>query len=169
MKLNRGDVLFHQGETGALYQLKEGLIKIIRIKEDGTTTLVNLILPGEIFPHHSLMNRNEYFGTAIVVIPCKVEMIPSDIWYHELESNPERLKEIALVLQEKLRMMQQRIDQLTTVKPVERFELAEKWFKRYFPDLFLEDVLNQEEIGQFIGLRRETVNRLLKKLRGDGK
>jgi CRP/FNR family cyclic AMP-dependent transcriptional regulator len=164
MKLKPGTVLFHQGDTGPLYHIKEGLIKVLRTKEDGTTTLVNLILPGEFFPHHSLLSRKEYFGTAIVLLPSVIETIPSDRWYFELENDPQRLKEVALVLQEKLRMMQQRIDQLTAVRPAERFTLAEQWFKRHFPDLVLNDVLNQEEIGQFIGIRRETVNRLLRKL-----
>ncbi|EGL82449.1 putative transcriptional regulator, Crp/Fnr family [Caldalkalibacillus thermarum TA2.A1] len=163
MKLKPGQVLFHQGDTGSLYHLKEGLLKIVRVKEDGTSTLVNLILPGEIFPHHSLLTQKEYFGTAVALLNSEVEIITSDSWYHELDQNPERLKEIALVLQEKLRMMQQRIDQLTAVKPAERFELAERWFRRHFPHLVLADVLNQEEIGQFIGVRRETVNRLLRK------
>jgi CRP-like cAMP-binding protein len=163
MKLEPGEILFHQGDSGSLYRLKEGLIKIVRIKEDGTSTLINLILPGEIFPHHSLLTPNENFGTAIVLLTSEVDVISGEEWYSDLDHNPERMKEVALVLQEKLRMMQQRIDQLTAVKPAQRLELVEKWFKRYFPDLVITDVLNQEEIGQFIGVRRETVNRLIRK------
>ncbi|RKL64764.1 Crp/Fnr family transcriptional regulator [Salipaludibacillus neizhouensis] len=160
----KGETLFRQGETGPLFLLKDGLLKVTRLKEDGTSTLVNLILPDEVFPHHSLLTPNEYFGTAIAAIKCEVKIIPSSDWYDQLENNPQRLRETALLLQNKLRMMQQRIDQLSAFSPSEKFLLFRQWFHSYFPDLVLEEVLTQEEIGQFIGLRRETVNRMLRKL-----
>lgn len=163
LRLKPGEILFHQGDIGSLYRLKSGLIKIIRLKEDGTSTLLNLIFPGEIFPHHSLLTPRENFGTAVVLLPSEVEVIPGEEWYSELEQNPELLKQIALLIEDKLCMMQQRIDQLTAVRPALRLELVERWFKKSYPDLMLSDVLTQEEIGQFIGVRRETVNRLLKK------
>lgn len=162
MKLRPGEILFHQGDSGSLYHLKEGLIKIVRLKEDGTSTLLNLILPGDIFPHHSLLTPSEYFGTAVILVDSEVEAISEESWYSELDHNPKRLKEIALLLQDRLRMMQQRIDQLTALRPIDRLQLVEEWFQEHFPDLVISDVLNQEEIGQFIGVRRETVNRLLR-------
>ncbi len=162
MKLRPGEILFHQGDSGSLYRLKEGLIKIVRLKEDGTSTLLNLILPGDIFPHHSLLTPSEYFGTAVILVDSEVEAISEESWYSELDHNPKRLKEIALLLQDRLRMMQQRIDQLTALRPIDRLQLVEEWFQEHFPDLVISDVLNQEEIGQFIGVRRETVNRLLR-------
>lgn len=162
MKLRPGEILFHQGDSGSLYRLKEGLIKIVRLKEDGTSTLLNLILPGDIFPHHSLLTPSEYFGTAVILVDSEVEAISEESWYSELDHNPKRLKEIALLLQDRLRMMQQRIDQLTALRPIDRLQLVEEWFQEHYPDLVISDVLNQEEIGQFIGVRRETVNRLLR-------
>ena len=83
-------------------------------------------------------------------------------WYEELERNPEHFRTIARQLQDKLRMMQQRIDQLTEVTPAAKLVKMERWFQQYIGTLKLTDVLTQEEIGQFIGLRRETVNRLLR-------
>lgn len=162
--LKKGEVLFHQGETGPLYCLHKGVLKVIRLKENGTSTLVNLLLPGDIFPHHSLLTPNEYFGTVIAGITCEVEILPNDQWYDQIEHNPEQLQHVALSLQNKLRMMQQRIDQLTAITPSERFLLFRQWFNSHFPNLIIEDVLTQDEIGQFIGVTRETVNRLLRKL-----
>lgn len=45
----------------------------------------------------------------------EVEPIISNEWYDKLQANPASYENIAIQLQSKLRMMQQRIDQLTTV------------------------------------------------------
>lgn len=162
MRLHKGETLFRQGETGPLYKLESGLLKIVRIQEDGNTHLVNLIVPGETIPHHSLISPGAYHGTAIALVACDIQLLPAAQWYADLEGDPAQYRAIARQLQDKLRMMQQRIDQLTAVAPAVKLEKLEGWFRQYIGDLKLTDVLTQEEIGQFIGLRRETVNRLLR-------
>lgn len=162
--LKKGEILFRQEEIGPLYHLHKGLLKVTRLKEDGTSTLVNLLLPGEIFPHHSLLTPNKYFGTVIAGVTCEIEMIPSEVWYEQIEHNPAQLRQASINLQMKLSMMQQRIDQLTAITPAERFHLFRQWFSTNFPDLVLNDALTQEEIGQFIGVTRETINRLFRNL-----
>lgn len=162
MKLHKGETLFRQGESGSLFRLKSGLLKIVRVHEDGHATLVNIIVPDETIPHHSLISPKPYYGTAVALVPCEIETIPAEVWYRELEMNPEQFRLIAQQLQEKLRMMQQRIDQLTEVTPAAKLKKLENWVRSYLGDTVLTDVLTQEEIGQLVGLRRETVNRLLR-------
>ncbi len=164
MFLHKGEILFRQGESGPLFELKSGLLKVVRVHEDGTASLLNLIVPGEVIPHHSLISEKDYHGTAMALLSAEVEVIPEKEWYRELSENPEKYREVALLLQTKLRMMQQRIDQLTAVATKERVDLLQNWFQQYFPDMSVKDVLTQEEIGQFVGLRRETVNRVLRHL-----
>lgn len=162
MILHKGEVLFRQGESGPLFHLKSGLLKIIRIHEDGNAILVNIIVPNEIIPHHSLISPNPYFGTAIALVTCEIEILPAADWYASLDREPHKSRFIALQLQDKLRMMQQRIDQLSAVTPSDKLKKLQQWFQSYISPASLTDVLTQDEIGQFIGLRRETVNRLLR-------
>lgn len=42
--LHKGDVLFRQGEDGPLYFIKTGLLKVVRLEEDGTPFLFNIIV-----------------------------------------------------------------------------------------------------------------------------
>ncbi|WP_438432628.1 Crp/Fnr family transcriptional regulator [Gorillibacterium sp. sgz500922] len=165
MFLQKGETLFRQGEQGPLYRLESGMLKIVRVHQDGSQFLVNLILPGEIIPHHSLISPNPYYGTAIALMPSEVAVLPSNEWYRDLEGDPERLRAIAEQLQDKLRMMQQRVDQLTEVSPAGKLQQLQEWLRVYIAPATLTDLLTQDEIGQFIGLRRETVNRLLRKPR----
>lgn len=162
MILHKGETLFRQGDAGPLYHLKSGMLKIVRLHEDGAQILVNLIVPDEIIPHHSLISPKPYYGTATALVTCEIEVLPEAAWYRNLEQNPDRYREVALKLQDKLRMMQQRMDQLTTVSPAEKLLKLQSWFKTYVSSESLTDVLTQDEIGQFIGLRRETINRLLR-------
>ncbi|MBP1991784.1 Crp/Fnr family transcriptional regulator [Paenibacillus eucommiae] len=162
MIIHKGETLFRQGESGPLYHLRSGLLKIVRVHQDGTLILVNIIVPGEIIPHHSLISPNPYYGTAVALVTSEIEVISNVEWYEELERNPEKCRSIALLLQDKLRMMQQRIDQLTEASPAEKLRKLQAWFAAYIAPATLTEVLTQDEIGQFIGLRRETINRLLR-------
>ncbi|ANC79081.1 Crp/Fnr family transcriptional regulator [Fictibacillus phosphorivorans] len=164
MLMAKGEILFRQGEEGPLFRLDSGLLKIVRVHEDGSQVLLNLIIPGEVIPHHSLTSPNEYNGTAIALLPCEITRIEPQQWYRSLEEDPSKYKEVALLLESKLRMMQQRINQMSTLTPEGKIRKLQNWFANYFPDIQIEKVLTQEEIGQFVGLRRETVNRALKKL-----
>ncbi|MBD7965807.1 Crp/Fnr family transcriptional regulator [Fictibacillus norfolkensis] len=164
MLMAKGEILFRQGEEGPLFRLESGLLKIVRVHEDGSQVLLNLIIPGEVIPHHSLTSQNEYNGTAIALLPCEITRIEPQQWYRSLEEDPYRYKEVALMLETKLRMMQQRINQMSTLTPEGKIRKLQNWFTNYFPDIQIEKVLTQEEIGQFVGLRRETVNRALKKI-----
>jgi CRP/FNR family cyclic AMP-dependent transcriptional regulator len=162
MLIHKGETLFRQGDSGPLYHLKKGMLKIVRLHEDGNSILLNIIVPNEMIPHHSLISPNPYHGTAIALVTCEIEILPAAEWYKELERNPELFRTIALQLQSKLRMMQQRIDQLTEAAPAEKLRKLQQWFQLYIGPANLTDVLTQDEIGQFIGIRRETVNRLLR-------
>lgn len=160
--LHKGEVLFRQGEEGSLYFIKSGLLKVVRLQKDGTPFLFNIIVPSETIPHHSLISPKDYHGTAIALMKTEVEPIMNHIWYTKLHSDPRLYAEIALQLQTKLRMMQERTDLLTLVSPKERLLRLQTWFTTYLGDIPIHDILTQTEIGQLIGVRRETVNRLLR-------
>jgi CRP/FNR family cyclic AMP-dependent transcriptional regulator len=162
MRLNRGEILFRQGESGNLFRLEKGLIKVVRVQSDGSPLLFNLLVPGELFPHHSLLSPHPYFATAIAVIPSEVTPVPAEDWYRKLEQEPHQYRQVALYLQQTLRLIQERME-WTTAPSHQRLTLLRRWFQRRFSDQTLEELLTQEEIGQLLGLTRETVNRLMRK------
>lgn len=163
MLLHRNEILFRQGESGPLYRLHSGLLKIVRVQEDGRQLVLNFIVPGEVIPHHSLISPKAYHGTAIALMTSEIELIPAAEWYAQVTTDTAAALETARLLQSRLRMMQERIDQLALQSPAEKLEAFRSWIARFLPpNTKLTDLLTQEEIGQFIALRRETVNRLLR-------
>lgn len=165
MILHKGEALFRQGDScQSLYQVKSGLFKVTRLHENGNMVLFNILYPGETVPHHSLISPKEAHGTAIALMKSEVETIPAAEWYRQLREEQGKALEIAVLLQEKVRFMQTRLDHLTVGTPGERLELLTRWLNEYTHGELLTDLLTQEEIGQLIGVRRETVNRLLRNL-----
>lgn len=163
MIVHKGEVLFRQGDEGKfLYQIKSGLFKVTRLHANGNMVLFNILYPGETVPHHSLISPKETHGTATALIQSEVEIIHAQDWYDELNANPQKALQIAALLQEKVRFMQERIDHLTVGTPADRMELLKKWLGKHAHGIPLTDYFTQEEIGQLIGVRRETVNRLLR-------
>lgn len=163
MILHKGEVLFRQGDTGVfLYHIKSGLFKVTRLHENGNVVLVNILYPGEVVPHQSLLSPKEMNGTAVALIRGEVEAIPANEWYRELQEDSTKLMEVAKFLQDKVRFMQDRLDQVTVGTPAERLEMLTTWLNSYAVGMELTEYLTQEEIGQLIGVRRETINRLLR-------
>lgn len=163
MILHKGEVLFRQGDGGHyLYKVKSGLFKVTRLHENGNMVLFNILYPNEMVPHHSLISPKEAHGTAVAMMRSEVEAVPSAEWYQSLQEDPGKAMDIAILLQEKVRFMQTRLDHLTVGTPGERLELLTRWFNDYSHGAMLTELLTQEEIGQLIDVRRETVNRLLR-------
>lgn len=161
--LHKGEVLFHQGDTSAyLYRIISGLFKVTHIHENGNVVMFNILYPGEVVPHHSLISPQEYRGTATALTDCQVERILAKDWYTELDQSKDKALDIARLLQEKVRFLHQRIDYMAIGTPAERLKLFQEWLTGYVPYEHVTELLTQEEIGQFIGVRRETVNRLLR-------
>lgn len=165
MILNKGDILFRQGDGGnSLYHIRSGLFKVTRLHENGNIVLFNILYPGETVPHHSLISPKETHGTATALMRSEVEVISAAEWYRQLREEPGKAMEVALLLQEKVRFMQTRLDHLTAGNPAERLQLLSDWLNSHAEGEQVTGLLTQEEIGQLIGVRRETVNRLLRNL-----
>jgi CRP-like cAMP-binding protein len=162
--INRGEILFSQGEMGDLYHLKSGLLKITHTHPNGDCSIVNLLVPEEVFPHHSLVSPKDYYGTAIAVLPSEVERISAEEWYTSLETNPVQYKVLAGILQDNLRKMQKRIE-MTTLPAKDRIPYLREWLAVYCSGYAVDEILTQEEIGPFLGMSRETVNRNLPRKR----
>lgn len=88
--------------------------------------------------------------------------IPAESWYESLERDPVQYRDVALSLQNTLRLVQQRMA-FVTAPTRDRIPLFREWLSRHFREQPVEQLLTQEEIGQLVGMSRETVNRQLRK------
>ncbi|WP_124727879.1 Crp/Fnr family transcriptional regulator [Staphylospora marina] len=160
MILYRGDVLFREGESGDLFRINRGLLKVVKTRENGDVFLFNILVPGEVVPHATLITPGPYPGTAVALTECEVERIPAKDWYRALDEYPGMYREAALMLEFTIRKVQKRVS-MTTVPKAERLSHFTRWLRSYCLIERPDELLTQEEIGQFLGMSRETVNRYL--------
>lgn len=76
-RLSNGDVLFSQGDPGALvYTVEEGRIQILRCRDDGTEEILNEFGPGEYFGELAPMFGLPRSATARALGPSIVTGLP---------------------------------------------------------------------------------------------
>ena len=70
-KLRRGDVLFHEGDSGdKLYVVLEGKVKLGRTSSDGRENLLAILGPGQMFGELSLFDPGPVSYTHLT-LPTK--------------------------------------------------------------------------------------------------
>jgi hypothetical protein len=60
--LQKGEVLFRQGENGPLFHVKSGMLKVLCVHEDGNPVFGQYHCSGETIPHHYHINARDPCG-----------------------------------------------------------------------------------------------------------
>src|SRR5688572_28723443 len=88
-KLRRGDVLFHEGDSGdKLYIVTEGKIKLGRTSSDGRENLLAILGPGQMFGELSLFDPGPRSGTVTAVTETTLLSLSHDDLLKWLDGRP---------------------------------------------------------------------------------
>ena len=88
-KLRRGDVLFHEGDSGdKLYIVLEGKVKLGRTSSDGRENLLAILGPGQMFGELSLFDPGPRSGTVTAVTDCTFASLSHEDLLKWLEGRP---------------------------------------------------------------------------------
>ena len=73
--LSRGEVLYLEGDRPeAMYRLKEGLLRMTRIKPDGRNVTLRHILPGDLFGEEAVIDANRFADTQALT-DAQIEIV----------------------------------------------------------------------------------------------
>jgi len=167
VRLTRGEVLFHEGQSGdRLYVVTDGKIKLGRTSGDGRENLLSVLGPGEMFGELSLFDPGPRTATATAVTDAKVLGVGhSDIkpW---LAERPEVASQLLQALAQRLRRTNDIVADLVFSDVPGRvakalLDLASRFGERRDDGLHVSHDLTQEELAQLVGASRETVNKAL--------
>ena len=166
-RLERGDVLFHEGDQGdRLYVIGEGKIKLGRTSSDGRENLLAILGPGEMFGELSLFDPGPRTATATAVAETQVvshgprpaQGVPLQPPRRRLDP-PRRARPPAAPHQRVL------ADLVFTDVPGRvakaLLDLAARFGRPVDEGLLVAHDLTQEELAQLVGASRETVNKAL--------
>lgn len=109
-----GKILWFQGDTdNGLTIIEKGRIKIIRTKQDGSTILLYVFGPGEIFGFSPLFDGLGYPATAVAIDNVEIKFLPKATFYQIVENNQKVVRALFALLGKRLRQSFDRIENLS--------------------------------------------------------
>ena len=165
--LRRGDVLFHEGDSGdKLYIVTEGKVKLGRSSSDGRENLLAVLGPGEMFGELSLFDPGPRTATASAVSETHLYELNHDELISWLEQYPPVAKHLLEALARRLRRTNEALADLVFSDVPGRvakalLDLADRFGRTADDGVHVHHDLTQEELAQLVGASRETVNKAL--------
>lgn len=161
----RGTVIYAPGETGeALFILKKGLIRAYRLTADGHKIVLATYPPGTAFGEMSLIGQSmtgsfaEAVEDSMICIMSRVDVEAIMV------EHPVFAVRMVQLLSQRLRDAEDRIEQLA-------FASAPARVARLLLELASDGVVDgfsHQDLSDMIGANRETVSRVLVKLKAAG-
>lgn len=166
-RLRRGEVVFGEGEQGdSLYLILSGKVKIGRTSADGRENLLAVLGPGELFGELSLFDPGPRTATASALTDTELGFLPHEALRPWLATHPEVAEQLLRVLAGRLRRTNEAMADLVFTDVPGRvakalLTLAERFGTPEPGGIRVSHDLTQEELAQFVGASRETVNKAL--------
>ncbi len=174
VELNRGEVLFDEGENGdRLYIIEEGKIKLGSSSGDGRENLLAILGPGEMFGELSLFDPGPRSLSASAVSDSVLYELEHTALVRVIEERPVVAKHLLTALARRLRRTNEALADLVFSDVPGRvakalLDLSTRFGERVDEGIRVAHDLTQEELAQLVGASRETVNKALADFAGRG-
>ncbi len=169
-----GQIIFQKGDLGdSLWIVLKGQIRISTSSDSGREIILNTILPGEVFGEIAFIDGLERSATATAVAESTLLIIRRADFFPFLIKHPEISIQWLKLLCGKLRDTSDRVEVvglLPVAISLARFLIraAEERGENYSEGLLLDWKKSQQEIGNEIGVSRESVNKQLNQWKKQG-
>ena len=166
LELKRGDFVYQQGDLPqGLYFVKTGLVGLMMIGEkSGKEHLLRFFRKSQFFGHRSLFSDEGYHGSAIVLEPTILKIVPKNIILSVIDENPILLKKVVLVLSKELRRSENHQVMILENQILARTAQALVYLKDLHPD----HKWTRQEIANFCASTVSTVIKTLAELENLG-
>ncbi|MGI6038303.1 MAG: Crp/Fnr family transcriptional regulator [Limnochordia bacterium] len=164
-QVEAGEYIIWQGDMAhSLMVVNEGLVKLVRINEEGQELVVTLLYPGDYFGELSLFSETAFSVSAYAQGPTKLCILHKDQLQRLIEKNPT----LAFLFLGELSRRLQEAQDLWEVAVTGRVEdrLARFLWEQFQlgPGEVLELPFSRRDIAGIIGTTPETVSRNIKKM-----
>lgn len=171
-KYRQGSHIFMQGDPMTnVYFIHAGKVKIYRTDAQGREQIVNVLQPGEMFPHQGFFREDDYPAHAEVIEDSEIIYIPIQSFEDFLISNPKVCIKIFRVLGNMLVDLQNRLEEKMLYNTYEQIILLLiRLAKKHGEDLNEDEIrittqFTNKELANMIGSSRETVSRTISQLK----
>ena len=163
-----GYTLFQEGDNGdRVFFLKEGKVKVMKTKMDGSVQILEIIQPGDVFGEVVLFGISEYPASVRTLEDIKVDFLYKNDFKNYFNKNPQIGWGMLKVMAGKLAKAQHRIENLGLRNTKGRIARLIMDMIKDFGNKQNEFILDisQKDLANFIGTSRETVSRTLSEFR----
>lgn len=171
---DRGEYVFMEGQERELvYFIRRGLVKILKVDEEGREHIVNVLGRGKMFPHVGFFQAGPYPGTAQVMEPSTLLSIRCNQFDALLTEYPDIARKVMHVMGAQILGLQAKLQELALFASHDRVVALLRHFAEEHgvvkPDgVHVKLSITHEEMAHMIGITRESVNRVWNQLRRDG-
>jgi CRP/FNR family transcriptional regulator, cyclic AMP receptor protein len=167
-----GTHIFMQGDPLTnVYFIHKGLVKIYKTDIHGKEQIVNMLQPGDMFPHQGFFRQDDYPAHAEVTEDAVLIYIPIHSFENFLITHPEICIKLFRVLGDKIVDLQNRLQEKILHNTYEQIILLllrlAKNHGREVSDTHtvIDTQFTNREMANMIGSSRETVSRTLTQLK----
>ncbi|NCS65504.1 MAG: Crp/Fnr family transcriptional regulator [Hydrogenophilales bacterium CG03_land_8_20_14_0_80_62_28] len=171
LEVQAGQLLFARGDAvEAFYWVAEGLVRLFRSSPQGDEKVIELVGPGRFFAEAALFMGGHFPVNAAAQVDSRLIAVDGASFRTWLAQDASRCFKLLAGMSAKLHKLVDEIDGLTLMKGADR--LLQYLLDHSEPDAAGQTVVDLEApkqiIASRIGVKPETLSRLLHKLSGLG-
>ena len=168
-RFRRGEVIFHQGDTGdTLEVVASGSVKIVLGSEDGEEAILATVQPGQTFGELALLDGAPRSASAIALEASETWQLPRATLRDLMDADPALRDALFASLATVLRRITGQVEELHFLDLAGRLATRlGRLARAQDPDaqqVTLDWHLTQSDLAAMIGGTRQSVNRLLNDL-----
>jgi CRP/FNR family transcriptional regulator, cyclic AMP receptor protein len=167
----RRTVLFRKGDPGTnMMVVLAGRVKVCTHSEDGKELVLNLFSPGEVFGEIALLDGADRTADAVTLDDCELLVLERRDFLPFLRSHPDACLKLMAVLCQKLRQTSELLEEALFLEGPSRLakrlvHLAETFGSRVSDGVRIDLQLSQQQLGNMVGMSRESMNKHLRQWR----
>ena len=164
-------VLFRKGDPGSnMMVVVRGRVKVCSHSEDGKELVLNLINPGEVFGEIALLDGADRTADAVTDGECVLVVLERRDFVPFLRTHPEACMKLCEALCQKLRQTSELLEHSLFLEGPSRLakrlvHLAEVFGKPVSDGIRIDIHLSQQQLGNMVGMSRESMNKHLRQWR----
>jgi len=172
-RLKRGEPLFKSGdEFSAVYAIRSGFFKTSLIDADGREQVTGFFMGGELLGMDGV-GSGRYNGIAIALEDSEVCVMPFSLIEEMSREVPSLQRHLHSVLAREIVRDHGVMMLLGSMRAEERIaafllNLSKRFLRRGYSSSDFHLRMTREELGSYLGLKLETVSRLLSQFQKDG-
>jgi len=166
-RFRAGEIIFHKGVPGdSMLAVLSGQVRISAPGIDGREIVLNTIEAGQIFGEIALVDGGPRTAEAAAATDCELVFLDRRDFLPFLENHPSLAHALLLIVCQRLRQTTEQVEDVMFLQLPERLarkllQLAASHGRQMQEGIRIESGLSQRELGNLLGLSRESINKQL--------